>query len=280
MSSSDNTPSESFDGVDVDVAIIGAGSAGLVAYRQAKDAGARVLICDPGPLGTTCARVGCMPSKLLIAAANRHRAVQRGRDLGIEAENIAVNGSRVLDRLREERDRFAGFSVRAVEVDAIDDYLPDAVHFSGPSELRASSGQIVRAKAIVVASGTRPAVPTPLDKLTSSLVTTDSVFEISALPRKLAVVGSGPIGVELAQAFAGLDCEVTLFNRGTSLAGIADPIIYDSFRELLENDVRLLNNTAIESAEDLGGRARLRWKDGDDVVKTEVFDLVLAATGW
>ncbi|MEL6317127.1 MAG: FAD-dependent oxidoreductase, partial [Pseudomonadota bacterium] len=99
---------------DVDVAILGAGTAGMGAYREARKYTDRIALLDGGTLGTTCARVGCMPSKLLIAAADAlHHAQGAGR-FGIEPGTPRVDGAAVMRRVREERDRFVGFVLEAV----------------------------------------------------------------------------------------------------------------------------------------------------------------------
>src|SRR6185312_11011724 len=98
--------------IDCDVAIVGAGSAGLPAYRAVRDAGLKPLLIEGGPHGTMCARVGCMPSKLLIAAADAAAAVRRAPDFGVRVPGApVVDGVAVMDRVRRERDRFVGFVV-------------------------------------------------------------------------------------------------------------------------------------------------------------------------
>ena len=101
--------------LNVDVAVIGAGTAGLAAYRAAKAAGARAVIVEGGPYGTTCARVGCMPSKLLIAAAEAAHAIERAPRFGVHAGKPRIDGREVMARVRSERDRFVGFVIRGVE---------------------------------------------------------------------------------------------------------------------------------------------------------------------
>ena len=98
----------------VDVAIIGAGTAGLTARRAAEKEGADAVMIDPGPYGTTCARVGCMPSKLLIAAADAAWHARHAGIFGVDAE-VRVDGPRVMQRVRAERDRFVGFVVDAID---------------------------------------------------------------------------------------------------------------------------------------------------------------------
>ncbi|HEX7605821.1 MAG TPA: FAD-dependent oxidoreductase, partial [Usitatibacter sp.] len=100
----------------VDVAIIGAGTAGLAAYRAARHAGARTVIIEGGAYGTTCARVGCMPSKLLIAAAEAAHAIGRAPGFGVHVDgNLRIDGREVMARVKRERDRFVGFVLEGVD---------------------------------------------------------------------------------------------------------------------------------------------------------------------
>src|SRR6202158_426699 len=100
----------------VDVAIIGAGTAGLAAYRAARAAGATAMLIEGGAYGATCARVGCMPSKLLIAAADAAHAIGMAPRFGVHLDGaVRIDGRAVMDRVRRERDRFVGFVLRDVE---------------------------------------------------------------------------------------------------------------------------------------------------------------------
>src|SRR5688500_18090145 len=99
----------------VDVAVIGSGTAGIAAYRAAKSAGASVVLIEGGEYGTTCARVGCMPSKLLIAAADAAHAAEFAPRFGVHLDGkVRVEGAEVMARVRSERDRFVGFVQREV----------------------------------------------------------------------------------------------------------------------------------------------------------------------
>src|SRR3954463_9016009 len=92
--------------VNADIAVIGAGTAGLAAYRAARSHGKRAVLIESGPYGTTCARVGCMPSKLLIAAAEAAHAIGAAPGFGVHADNLRIDGKAVMARVRAERDRF------------------------------------------------------------------------------------------------------------------------------------------------------------------------------
>jgi len=118
--------------IQVDVAVIGAGTAGLVAYRAARAAGASVVIIESGDYGTTCARVGCMPSKLLIAAADAAHAVAQAPGFGVHVDGVVrIDGNEVMDRVRRERDRFVGLALRDVEEIREADRIPRPCGFRG-----------------------------------------------------------------------------------------------------------------------------------------------------
>src|SRR5699024_3433828 len=99
----------------VDVAIIGAGTAGMTAYRAAKRAGASAVLIEGGLYGTTCARVGCMPSKLLIAAADAAHQARSAGQFGVNVGPVQIDGQRVMQRVRDERDRFVGFVLDEIQ---------------------------------------------------------------------------------------------------------------------------------------------------------------------
>src|SRR5690554_5331002 len=207
----------------VDIAIIGAGTAGLNASREAHRAGKSWVIIDPGPYGTTCARVGCMPSKLLIAAAERAHTVAGSAEFGIEVNDWKVDGPAVLKRLRSERDRFAGFVKETVESFAPENLLGARARFSGPSTLIVDDKIEINAKAIVIATGSSPWTPPQLEGVADDVLTSDDIFEIADLPASMAVFGTGIIGIELGQAFAQLGVAVEFFNPFEDIGRFSDP---------------------------------------------------------
>ena len=187
----------------VDVAIIGAGTGGLVARRTAKAAGASVLMIDPGPFGTTCARVGCMPSKLLIAAADAAHHARTAAQFGIEIPEVNVDGAAVMRRVQSERDRFVGFVEDAIE-DArkLGELRQGRAKITGPGRLTVDGTEAVAFNRLVVAAGSSPFVPPPFRGLEHLLLTNEDVFELEELPASLLVIGLGVVGLELGQAFA------------------------------------------------------------------------------
>ena len=136
---------------DFDVAILGAGTAGMSAFREASNHIGRIALIDGGPLGTTCARVGCMPSKLLIAAAEAAHGPRNSGLFGIDIPPPQIDGRRVMARVRSERDRFVGFVREAVESFEGVTLFREYARFEDNNSLRLSSGRT---------SKNRPAVST------------------------------------------------------------------------------------------------------------------------
>ena len=255
-----------------DVAIIGAGTAGLAAQRSARKLGASTLLIDPEFRGTTCAATGCMPSKLLIAAGDAAHAVRDAGAFGIAA-NPEVDGRAVMRRLNKVRARF----VQGVK-DSISD-LPEAVRitararFDGPDRLLLDDGRSLAAKPVVIATGATPALPEPFRAVSDNILTNETIFDLEDLPRSVAVLGAGPIGVELAQALGRLGVEVAVFDIGDTLAGMQDSQVGETLRELLAEELPLHLNTEAEVAPADDG-VRLTW-DG----QSRTFEKLLLAVG-
>lgn len=266
--------------LQVDVAVIGAGSAGLGARRTAEKHGASTVLIESGPYGTTCARVGCMPSKLLIAAADAAHHMREAALFGVHGEP-AIDEAAVFERVRRERERFVGFVVDATERIPEERRLRGRARFVGPTALMVDDHTRVEAKAVVVATGSSPWIPPPLRPVAEHLLDNDGVFELTAVPKRLAVVGTGVIGMELGQALARLGSKVTFFSIDDRIGPLTDPAVRATVRDDLgaELDIRL--HTAVSSAEKVDGGVRLTWPDADAAggERSEVFTHVLAATG-
>src|SRR5690606_38111903 len=145
--------------VKVDVAVIGAGTAGVTARNAAIKAGAKTVLIEQGPHGTTCARVGCMPSKLIIAAAEAAHGARQARSFGVQVDNVRVNDQDVMRRVREERDRFVSFVLRDVEAMPEGDKLDGKARFVSDTVLEVGGHTRVEARSVVVATVSRPFIP-------------------------------------------------------------------------------------------------------------------------
>jgi dihydrolipoamide dehydrogenase len=259
-----------------DVAVIGAGTAGLAAERAARATGASTLLIDPHFNGTTCATVGCMPSKLLIAAAHAAHAALSTALFGITVTGVEVDGKAVMQRVRDERDRFARLTREGFEDIPDDVRIRARAAFVGPDTLELDDGRRVQARSIVIATGSSPFVPDDYAGLGDRLLTNETVFDLVELPKRLAVVGSGPIGLELAQAMARLGVAVTLLDRGDRLGGIRCPTVHAALKDVIDDDLTLALGVEITVTATNGGVA-LKWTG--DASGDDVFDYVLVATG-
>ena len=184
----------------VDVAIIGAGSAGLNARREVEKSGKQPLMIERAAYGTTCARVGCMPSKLLIAAADAAHEIQGADRFGLKVDGWQVDAEAMFGRVRAERDRFVNFVVEDTEALPSSQRLLGHARFTAPGVLQVDEHTEVHARAVVIAAGSTPIIPPPYDAIREHVLINDDVFELEQVPRRLAVVGTGIIGLELGQA--------------------------------------------------------------------------------
>ncbi len=223
----------------VDLLIIGAGSAGLASLREARKHTKRLAIVNHGPWGTMCARAGCQPSKLLIEAANAFHDRARFQELGIRgARGVHVDQGAVLRRVRAVRDVFVqGMSS---ETDFLGEHaISGRARFLSPVEVVIDETRRIRARRIIVATGSHPVVPAAYHSIGARALTTESLFELEALPRRLAVLGQGAVGVELAQAMARLGVEVTAFEKEKLIAGLTDPNVSAELVSALRDDYAL-----------------------------------------
>ena len=169
--------------VNVDVAVIGAGTAGLAAYRAAIAAGRSTVIIEGGPYGTTCARVGCMPSKLLIAAAEAAHATAKWDAFGLRLDgSVRIDGAAVMDRVRRERDRFVGFVLKGVDTIPADHRLLGHARFLDDHSLQVDDHTVVTFGRAVIATGSSPAIPPVLKGAGDRLIVNDDVFDWNDLP--------------------------------------------------------------------------------------------------
>ncbi|CAM3071106.1 dihydrolipoyl dehydrogenase [Paracoccus nototheniae] len=259
-----------------DVAVIGAGTAGIAAERAARKQGARTVLIDPEFRGTMCANTGCMPSKLLIAASRSAHDARRAPVFGILPGVLTIDGAAVMDRLRQERDRFVAFTRESF------DDLPEGTAIRGwakfvaPGVLELQTGQRIRARSIVIATGATAQIPPPFKDLGPRVLTNETLFDLPDLPASLAVIGGGPIGLELAQAMGRLGVVVTLFDRETRLGKAGSDPVHDALHRAMSRDMTLCLGVDTTARPDPGG-IRIDWTGAE--TGHGVFTHVLVATG-
>jgi len=265
--------------INVDVAVIGAGTAGLNARREVEKRGGRALLIESTAYGTTCARVGCMPSKLLIAAADAAHAIDVAPAFGVNAGSVRIDGAAVMQRVQRERDRFVGFVVADTEkIDAAQRRFGRA-RFVGPTRLAIDVGVEVDARAVVVATGSTPFVPAPFDAVRAHVLTSDEVFELANLPASLAVIGTGVIALELGQAMHRLGVRTAFFSPLDDLGPFTDPDVRNIVRRDLGAELDLRTGVRLLDAQTVPGGLRLQWQSATGEPQQETFERVLVAAG-
>lgn len=263
----------------VEVVVIGAGTAGLAAYRAAVAHGARTVLVEGGQYGTTCARVGCMPSKLLIAAAEAAHMAQRWNAFGIQLEgHITIDGQAVMARVRRERDRFVGFVLDGVERIPEQHKLWGQARFIDEHLLEVGQNR-VRFDCAVIATGSSPSIPAMLEPAGDRLIVNDDVFEWETLPASVAVFGAGVIGLELGQALHRLGVRVHLFGRNNQVGPLSDPAIRAYALQTFGAELPLHGNAQVQHIVGTGEGVCVRWADEDGSQSEDCFDYVIAATG-
>tara|TARA_B100001971_G_C18268000_1_gene596064 strand:+ start:64814 stop:66232 length:1419 start_codon:yes stop_codon:yes gene_type:complete len=259
----------------IKVAIIGAGSAGLSARREVAKVTDDYLVFDGGILGTTCARVGCMPSKVLIQAGEDFYKRTKFKEQGIHgSEELSVNIPEVLTHVRSLRDRF----VRAVMggMSSWDDkkLVREYVEFTSTHTLKTASGDEYQFDKVIIGAGTTPYAPPVLKGFEDYLYTTDTIFEQLDLPKNIAVLGMGVIGLEIGQALHRLGLNIRGIARRRSISGIENEEINEYACKYFEN-VMDINFSGLEKVNELDGQLELIMGDGSKTI----VDKILLANG-
>lgn len=266
--------------LQADVVVIGGGTAGMGAFRNARLHTENVYLIESHVFGTTCARVGCMPSKLLIAAAEaRHHALHTDPfGVHLDKSSIQVNGEEVMNRVKSERDRFVGFVLEDVNEWDENRRIMGAAKFIDDHTIQIDDHTQIQADRIVIATGSRPVILPEWQQLGDKLIVNDDVFSWSTLPESVAVFGSGVIGLELGQALHRLGVKVTVFGRDGSLGGISDPVVLQQATEIFAEEFPFYLRSTSEARLNADGKVEIKWAQ-DDETGIFVADYLLAAIG-
>lgn len=266
--------------ISVKNVVIGAGTAGLAAYRALVAAGQDAVLIERGPYGTTCARVGCMPSKLLIAAAEAVHGVSRWETFGIRLEGqVRVDGRAVMNRVRRERDRFVGFVLDGVAAIPEMHRIVGQAHFVGQHTVEVDRKIRIRFEKAVIATGSSPVIPSMLRGLGERVIVNDDVFDWDDLPRSVAIFGPGVIGLELGQALHRLGVRVHLFGRSGAVGPLTDPALKEYAVQTFGRELSLDTGAHLIRAERHKDAVLLEWQDGQGILQRTGVDAVIAATG-
>lgn len=261
-----------------DLIIIGAGTAGISAYKKARKHTNNLRIINDGAWDTTCARVGCMPSKILISTANQlhdaHHADRVGLNLKIDADT-----SQVMQHVQTLRDRFTASVIKDVESWNPEHKISGQAKFINANTIDVN-GEQLQAKSFILAVGSSPNIDQDQKKILSDrLITTDEVFELPYLPKRLAVIGSGVIAIELAVAMHQLGVDVTVFARSRKVGILSSAHLQMLAQAHFSQSLNILFETLPESMSRDGDGVTIEYQDQQGQSQSIKVDYVLSATG-
>jgi dihydrolipoamide dehydrogenase len=206
--------------------------------------------------------------------------VARSAAFGVHVDGaIRIDGREVMQRVRSERDRFVGFVVDSVERIPEADRLMGHARFIDDGLLQVGDHTKVRARSVVIATGSSPVIPELYRALGDRVVVNDDVFDWTDLPGKVAVVGAGVIGLELGQALSRLGVEVTVISPRGRVGPLTDPAIVGYARNVFGEAFRFEERAEVESAVRVEDGARLRYRRENGEIVDDVFDYVLVTAG-
>lgn len=255
-----------------DVVIIGAGSAGIAAFSQLNKTNLDVLVVDHGPLGTTCARLGCMPSKAVLHAADTYSKM---RSL-VGDDNIPAS---VTDRGKlwktaaDVRHMLGDATEKRTRSSMQDKLLIGKAKFIDKNTLDVD-GKTIKAKAFVIATGSRPIVPGFLSGLGDKLLTTDNIFDLDKLPKSIGLLGLGAVGLEMGLAMARFGVNVVAGDMKPLPAGVTDPEVGANVIQRFSKEIDLWLGQSMQASVD-GDTVSLTGSNGSQAN----VDMVLAALG-
>jgi pyruvate/2-oxoglutarate dehydrogenase complex dihydrolipoamide dehydrogenase (E3) component len=266
---------------DFDIGVIGGGAAGLTVTAGAAQAGAKsILIEKEKRLGGDCLHYGCVPSKTLIRTAHVYHLMKNSREFGLPGINlppvdfreVASRIESVIDRIQQHdsEERFCRLGAR--------------VEFGDPTFVDEHAiqlnGKIVTAKNWVLSTGSSPAVP-PIEGLAKiPYLTNKEIFSLGHLPKSLIILGGGPIGIEMAQAFCRLGSKISVVQRSKQILSKEDRDMADMVMEVLESEgVTFYLNTSILRVDHLGNQIELTFKNGSKKINKLRGERILIALG-
>ena len=266
---------------DYDIGVVGGGAAGLTVTAGAAQAGAKTILIEKEKnLGGDCLHYGCVPSKTLIRTAHVYHLMRNSREFGlpgvdlppVDFREVAKRIQSVIDTIQQHdsEERFCKLGAK--------------VEFGDPSFVDEHSvqlnGKTVSAKNWVLSTGSSPAAP-PIEGLDKTpYLTNKDIFSLDQLPKSLIILGGGPIGIEMAQAFCRLGSKVTVIQRSSQILSKEDKDMANMVMEILQSEgVRFYLNSSILRVNDLGDEREVTIKDGSNTMITLKGEKILVALG-
>jgi dihydrolipoamide dehydrogenase len=264
---------------EVEYVILGVGTAGMGAFSRIRKQTDSVLLIQYGPYGTTCARVGCMPSKMLIVAGDLAHAIDNGAYFGIDGQ-YQVNGKRVFERIKLDRaEKFVGGVLKYVNSINAQFKIEGKATFVDQNTIDVDGKLQVKAAKVILACGSTPYVSPVFEHLRHELDTSDTIFELDDLPKSLAVVGLGVIALELGQAFHRLGVDTTLYGRSGRIGSFTHPDMQSEVLRTLQQELNIIPQGNFTQATKVANGYELTYLTGEGETITKTYERVLLASG-
>ena len=257
------------------IVVVGAGSAGLIAAMVGATSRAKVVLIEKDQMGGDCLNRGCIPSKALIASAKVARLVSRADSFGIRNLRTELDFESVMDRVhrvisrvapKDSEQRYEDMGVTCIKGQAL---LVDGHHVE-------VAGRVISAKSVILATGAESAIPPIQGLLAAKPLTSENLWDLHTLPSRLVILGGGPIGCELAQAFKRLGSEVSIIEAQKKLLPVEDDSASTAIETVFDSEgirvftgckAKYVNDSMVGVVDGLGGEVELP------------FDRILVATG-
>jgi pyruvate/2-oxoglutarate dehydrogenase complex dihydrolipoamide dehydrogenase (E3) component len=260
--------------------VVGAGTAGLVTAMGAATLGARVALIEKHLMGGDCLNYGCVPSKALIRCATAWADVRDAGAYGLQVNgDIDIDFSAVMSRMRRLRAAISHHdSAKRYAAAGVDVFLGTG-RFTGPQRLEVE-GQTLRFAKAVIATGSRAFVPSVSGLAEAGYYTNETIFALTELPPRLGILGGGPIGCELAQAFQRLGAQVTLLHTGRHLLNKEDADAAQIVQQaMLHDGVQVMLEARLQGVTIHGEEKHLHYTEAGHPTSEAVVDAILVATG-
>lgn len=232
--------------IKAELAVIGAGSAGLVTSAGAAMLGRKVVLFEPGPMGGDCLNYGCVPSKAILTAAHKAHEVRQAAKWGVQVGEPKIDFAQVRRHIagaiaaiepNDSQERFEGLGVQVIR---------ERAQFKDERTLVSDSAEVT-AKRIVIATGARARIPNISGMDRTPYLTNETIWDLADLPDHLVILGAGPIGMELGQAFARLGSKVTILEAGAALARLEPEHADLAVNSLKADGVRVVVGTRAQA---------------------------------
>jgi pyruvate/2-oxoglutarate dehydrogenase complex dihydrolipoamide dehydrogenase (E3) component len=262
-----------------DLVVIGAGTAGLVVAAGAAGLGLglKVALIERHLMGGDCLNFGCVPSKTIVRSARIVGELWRGRELGIQAGEIDIDFGMVMERMRRIRSEIshADAAIRFKNL-GVDVFLGDGQFAS--NDTITVEHQVLKFKKAVIATGARAAAPQIPGLAEVGYLTNETVFSLTERPHRLAIIGGGPVGCELAQTFRRLGCEVVLLHRGSRILNKEDPEAAEILEQVFQQEgVQLILNCQLQQVTATAGGKTIAYSSNGDSDSVTVDEILLGA---